>query len=321
MVAENECLDPLVVITGPTATGKSRIGVLVAELVDGEIVSADSMLVYKGMEIGTAKPAGTEMHNIPHHLIDIVNPDQEYSVALFQKQARANIADILGRNKLPVMVGGAGLYIKAVIDGYDFSSARGSEHFRNKLLKESDDKGPESLHRRLSKIDPQAASNLHPKDVRRVIRALEVYSLTDRPISSYHKMLDQPLYELYMFGLTMGREKLYRRIEQRVDNILAAGLIEEVSGLLKQGYSKELNSMRGIGYKEIAAYLAGEVSLEKAIEILKRNTRRYAKRQLTFFRRDSRIKWFNVCEYDDSLSVAKEIIGCLKKEYRKARRR
>ncbi len=312
MIVKTGDFDPVVVITGPTATGKSETGVLVAELVGGEIISADSMLVYRGMEIGTAKPSSMEMRGIPHHLIDIVNPDQEYNVALFQKQARAIIADIHNRNKLPVMVGGTGLYIKAVIDNYDFSSAGGNEHFRNKLLKESNDMGPESLHRRLSKVDPQAASNLHPKDLRRVIRALEVYNLTGRPISSYHKTgTDQPLYEVYMFGLTMDREKLYRRIEQRVDNMLAAGLIDEVRRLLKQGFSKELNSMCGIGYKEIAAYLTGEISLEKAVETLKRNTRRFAKRQLTWFRRDSRIKWLNVCEYDSYRIVAKEIIGYL----------
>lgn len=301
--------NPLVVITGPTATGKSDTGVHLAELVGGEIISADSMLVYKGMKIGTAKPSSAEMRGIPHHLIDIVEPGQEYSVALFQKQARAIIADILERNKLPVMVGGTGLYIRAVIDNYDFTSAGGDDRFRENLIRESYNKGPESLHRRLSEVDPQTASNLHPKDSRRVIRALEVYNLTGRPISSYQRAKkDQPLYGLHMFGLTMDRQKLYRRIEQRVDIMLAAGLVDEVRGLLEQGHPRELNSMRGLGYKEIAAYLTGEISLERAVEILKRNTRRFAKRQLTWFRRDSRIEWLDVCRYKNHRAVAEEII-------------
>lgn len=302
-------LQPLVVITGPTATGKSDVGVLVAEKVGGEIISADSMLVYRGMDIGTAKPTSAEMRGIPHHLIDLVEPDQDYSVALFQGQARAVIADVLERSKLPILVGGTGLYIRAVIDNYDFGGARGDGPLREGLLKEAMDNGPESLHLRLSEVDPRTASKLHMRDTRRVIRALEVYYLTGKPISSYHKMgeCDQPLYNLFMFGLTMERGRLYRRIEQRVDRMIADGLVDEVQRLLQHGYSAELTSMRGLGYKEIAAYLTGILSREQAVDILKRNTRRFAKRQLTWFRRDDRIQWFDIDKYGGHEAVAREI--------------
>jgi len=303
---------PLVVITGPTATGKSDVAVLVAEKLGGEIVSADSMLVYRGMNIGTAKPTHVEMRGVPHHLIDIVEPDQDYSVALFQEQARSVIVDVLNRNKLPILVGGTGLYIGAVIDNYDFSSARGDGSLRGGFLKVAMDNGPESLHQRLSEVDPRAALKLHPRDTRRVIRALEVYYLTGKPISSYHQadQCGQPLYNLFMFGLTMERGRLYRRIEQRVDQMIASGLVGEVKGLLDRGFHAELVSMHGLGYKEIAAYLNGAISLEEAVQILKRNTRRFAKRQLTWFRRNDRIKWFNIDECGNE-AVAQEITRCI----------
>jgi len=300
---------PLVVITGPTATGKSDIGVQVAAHVDGEIVSADSMLVYRGMDIGTAKPTIFKMGGIPHHLIDIVEPDQEYNVALFQQQARCIIKGIISRDKIPLLVGGTGLYIRAVIDDYDFSDTEGNESYRKALQNEAVENGPESLHKRLSEVDPLAASKLHPRDVRRVIRALEVHQHTGRPISSYHT-LDQPgqqSYNLMMFGLTMDRETLYRRIEQRVDLMLADGLVEEVKKLINMGFSTELSSMRGLGYKEIAAHLTGEMSLTQAVDILKRNTRRFAKRQMTWFRRDDRIKWFSVDQCGGPEFIVQEI--------------
>lgn len=299
----------LVVITGPTATGKSKVGVMVAEKTGGEIVSADSMLIYRGMDIGTAKPTVAEMRGIPHHMIDIIEPDQNYSAALFQEEARAVIEKIYHKNKLPIMVGGTGLYIRAVIDDYDFSSTRGDKNIRKGLLKEAAEKGPESLHCRLSEIDPRAASRLHPKDTRRVIRALEVYHLTGKPISSYHKAdkCAKPRYNLLMFGLTMDRNRLYRHIEQRVDKMIAAGLVDEVRGLFERGFNTELNSMRGLGYKEIVAYLMGKLTLDQAVEILKRNTRRFAKRQLTWFRRDARIKWYNIEEYGGHEDIAGEI--------------
>ncbi|HPU35332.1 MAG TPA: tRNA (adenosine(37)-N6)-dimethylallyltransferase MiaA [Bacillota bacterium] len=289
-------LPPLVVITGPTATGKSEVGVMVAEKLGGQIISADSAQVYRGMDIGTAKPTPAERQGITHHLIDIVDPDQEYSAALFQEQARTIISDLTRRKILPVMVGGTGLYIRAVIDPFNFSNTKGDPLLRKRLLKEATLHGPEALHGKLSEVDPVAASRLHPRDLRRVIRALEVYYLTGETISS-HQSRDEtgkPLYNLFMFGLTMARDKLYKRIEERVDKMIAAGLIDEVRRLLEKGYSPELSSMRSLGYKEIIKYLSGELTLEQAVEILKRNTRRFAKRQLTWFRRDQRIKWLDL---------------------------
>ena len=303
-IPENKA--PLVVICGPTATGKSDIAVRIAERMDGEIVSADSMLVYRGMDIGTAKPSAAQMRGIRHHLIDIVEPDQEYNAALFQEQARSVIADIFDRNKLPLLVGGTGLYIRAVIDDYDFGSACSSDYFRKELQAEATEHGSALLHKQLYEVDPGTASRLHPNDTRRIIRALEVYKFTGTPISSFHKIdrHDNPIYNLLMFGLILEREKLYKIIEQRVDNMLQAGLVEEVGRLLDRGFSPDLSSMRGLGYKEIAEYLTGGVSLDQAVEILKRNTRRFAKRQMTWFRRDERIHWLN----PDLIDVPETII-------------
>lgn len=300
---------PLVVICGPTATGKSDVGVQIAEKLNGEIISADSMLVYRGMDIGTAKPTPSEMRGINHHLIDIVEPDQEYNAALYQEQARAIIADIMNREKLPILVGGTGLYIRAVIDDYDFSGARGSEVYRKKLLKDAEEHGAAKLHERLREIDPGAAAKLHPHDIRRIIRALEVYKYTGTPISSFHKIdrSRKSIYNLLMFGLSLEREKLYKIIEQRVEFMIQTGLVEEVQRLLNRGVLPELSSMRGLGYKEIIEYLQGKRSLAQSVEILKRNTRRFAKRQMTWFRRDHRIKWLNVDQDDVPGAIINEI--------------
>jgi len=306
-------LNPLLVITGPTATGKSKVGVLVAELVGGEIISADSMLLYRYMDIGTAKPSKEERRGIPHHMIDILEPDQEYSVALYQQEARHIIQEILTRGNLPILVGGTGLYIRSVIDPYDFSPAGCEPALREQLFNEAQQNGYEQLHRRLAEVDPDTAARLHPRDIRRVIRSLEIYYLTGRPASSYMKLnqYHQPLYRLFMFGLYMERARLYRRIEQRVDDMLAAGLVEEVQHLLDSGYSKDLKSMGSLGYKEITAYLTGEISLQQAVELIKRNTRRFAKRQMTWFRRDDRIRWIDIDKFGSLELVAKEITKSL----------
>ncbi|MCL6557599.1 MAG: tRNA (adenosine(37)-N6)-dimethylallyltransferase MiaA [Firmicutes bacterium] len=300
---------PLLVITGPTATGKTEAGVLVAKAVGGEVVSADSMLVYRHMDVGTAKPTLDERDNIPHHMIDIIDPDEEYSVALFQEQARSVIKEVHARGNLPILVGGTGLYVRSVIDHYDFSGAGGDTELREKLQKEAEAGGAEALHRKLSSVDPDAAARLHPRDTRRVIRALEVYYRTGKPISSYQfrDRRQEPIYNLAMFGLTMPRETLYRRIETRVDRMIGDGLVDEVRALLAGGYSPDLPSMRGLGYKEMILYLSGEISLEGAVELLKMNTRRFAKRQLTWFRRDARIKWLDIEKYGSLEIIAQEI--------------
>lgn len=308
---------PLLVIAGPTATGKSEAAVQVAEAVGGEVVSADSMLVYRHMDIGTAKPTRKEMRGIPHHLISIIEPDEEYSVAIYQKQAREVIAAIQARGRLPVLAGGTGLYIRAVIDPYDFTDANRDESLREALLKEAENNGAETLHKRLAEVDGLSAAKLHPRDTRRVIRALEVYYLTGKPISSYQEIKEHaaPLYDLVFLGLSMPREKLYRRIEQRVDAMLEKGLPDEVRGLLEAGYSPSLASLQGLGYKEIIAWLIGEVSWPRAVELLKRNTRRFAKRQLTWFRRDERIKWLEVDPSVGLQPAVREIINIINYQF------
>ncbi|ACX53002.1 tRNA delta(2)-isopentenylpyrophosphate transferase [Ammonifex degensii KC4] len=297
---------PLVVITGPTATGKTAVGIEVALRLGGEIISADSMMVYKGMDIGTAKPSLEERKGVPHHLIDVVEPHEHFSVGAFQALARKLIEEIHSRGKLPLLVGGTALYIRAVIDGYIFT-VKADKELRQRLLEEAQEKGTTHLHAQLQAIDPQAAAKIHPRDRKRLVRALEIYYQTGKPPSEVMKK-EPPPYDVLMFGLNLAREELYRRIEQRVDAMLAAGLVEEVRRLLEQGVPPQATSMQGLGYKEIAAYLRGEISLERAVYLIKRNTRRFAKRQLTWFRHDPRIRWLDVAQYKGIEDLAEEIV-------------
>ncbi|KUK40952.1 MAG: tRNA dimethylallyltransferase [Clostridia bacterium 62_21] len=301
---------PLVVICGPTATGKTEVGILVAGELNGEVVSADSMMVYRGMDIGTAKPTLVERRGVPHHLIDVVEPHAAFSVALYQELAEKCIADIHARGRLPLLVGGTGLYIRSVIDRYRFVAAPDPD-LRRRLVDEARLAGPDALHARLAAVDPAAAARIHPHNVRRVIRALEVYHQTGQPITSFQEPQRDasPKYRLWMFGLTMPREELYRRIEERVDRMLAAGLVDEVRRLLEGGYHRRFTAMQALGYKEIAAYLEGESTFEEAVRLLKRNTRRFAKRQLTWFRRDPRIRWLDVQALGGPPGAAKEIVA------------
>ncbi len=298
----------LVVITGPTAVGKTDVGIDVALAVGGEVVSADSMMVYRGMDIGTAKPTPAERRGVPHHLIDVAEPDEEFTVARYQELAEAAIADIHRRGRVPLLVGGTGLYIRAVVDQYRFP-APADPRLRRRLQEDARRFGSARLHRHLMAVDPDTAGRLHPNDARRIVRALEVYYQTGKPFSWFRK---QPRggekYRLVMFGLTLRREKLYRRIEERVDRLIAAGLVEEVRGLLERGYGPELVSMKGLGYKEIADYLLGQTTLEEAVNILKRNTRRFAKRQFTWFRADDQIRWLDTDECGGRRGVVREIV-------------
>ncbi|MGB9804085.1 tRNA (adenosine(37)-N6)-dimethylallyltransferase MiaA [Desulfofundulus sp.] len=299
---------PLLVLVGPTAVGKTAVSVEIALRLGGEIVSADSMLVYRYMDIGTAKPTIEERRGIPHYMIDIIEPDESYSVALYQAQARKHIREIWERGKLPLLVGGTGLYVRSVIEPYHFTSAGVDEDFRRELAKEAEEKGPQAVYRRLLEVDPETAVRVHPNNLKRVIRALEVYHLTGRPMSSALRQVgEKPPYKLLIVGLTMDRQSLYRRIEVRVDRMMEMGLVEEVKGLLERGYSPRLTSMQGLGYKEIIAYLQGLCSLDEAVYLLKRNTRRFAKRQFTWFKRDPRINWVNVGQYTSLEEVAREI--------------
>jgi len=285
---------PLLAIVGPTATGKTDLSVRVARNLGAEIVSADSMLVYRHMNIGTAKPTPEETKGVPHHLIDVADPGEMYNVSRYSHSAVKVIELLHRRKKLPILVGGTGLYVKAVIDGYNFSKVGTDPELREKLTKECENLGSEALHHRLKKVDPETAARLHTNDVKRVIRALEVFYLSGRTLSSDAGKLEKSPYNILMYGLTMDRKELYSRIEQRVDKMLGQGLVDEVKGLLDKGYSSSLTSMQGLGYKEIILYLNGALSLGEAVDLLKMNTRRFAKRQLTWFRRDGRIRWIDV---------------------------
>lgn len=302
-------LQPLVVIVGPTSIGKTEVGIKTAKNINGEIISGDSMQVYKHMDIGTAKPSKEEMAGIPHHMIDIINPTEDFSVAVFQEKVEKHIGEINLQGKIPILVGGTGLYIRAVLDYYDFSPPGGDPEKRNELLNLAQDLGNEYLAAQLKEIDPAAAARIHPNDTRRMVRALEVFHATGRPISDFqynHSALPAK-YDLAYFGLTMEREKLYQRIEARVDSMMSRGLVDEVRTLVKMGYGPQHTAMQALGYKEIIDYLDGRSSLAEAVETIKRNTRRFAKRQLTWFRRDPRIKWKTV-DNDSSLGeIAAEI--------------
>lgn len=284
-------------LLGPTAVGKTRLSLEMAEAYNAEIISGDSMQVYRGMDIGTAKIKPEEMMGIPHHLIDIHDPQDSYSAAEFQEQGGLLIEEISRKGKLPFIVGGTGLYIESLCYGFRFSEAVADEAFRSEQDAFAEAHGAEALHARLAAVDPVSAARLHPNDRRRIIRALEIHHQTKVTLSESHadQKKESP-YELCLIGLTMDRKILYKRIEDRIDQMLADGLVTEVEGLLEHGYSRSLVSMQGLGYKEIAAYLAGEMTLDEAVTLLKRDTRRFAKRQLSWFRHMKEIQWIDVDE-------------------------
>lgn len=301
---------PLIIIVGPTAVGKTEISIEIAKRLDGEIISADSMQIYKYMNIGTAKPTKEEIQDIPHYLIDEVEPDQEFNVALFQKKAFEYIDIILSKKKLPIIVGGTGLYINSLIYPLNFTESVSDWEYRNKLNKVADEKGNIYLYNLLEKIDPESAKKIHPNNRKRVIRALEVYKKTGKKMSHYKKEMikkDSP-FSFIMIGLNMDRQLLYEKINQRVDIMIEKGLIKEVRDLLNKGYDKNLISMQGLGYKEIIQYLEGRCTLEETVYIIKRDTRRFAKRQLTWFRRDKRIYWFQVDKYSSKNLLIDKIL-------------
>ncbi len=291
---------PLLAIVGPTATGKTEVGILVAEVLNGEIVSADSMQCYRGLDIGTAKPTAEQQARVPHHLIDIVDPDTPFSVAEYQERARAAIEDIHQRGRLPVLVGGSGLYVRAAIDGLGLPMAPPDPELRQRLTEEAREHGPAVLHARLGAVDPEAAARIHINDEKRIIRALEVFELTGLPISRLQELdrQQQARYNTRQFGLTLPREEMYRRIEARVEEMIRSGLVEEVKSLLDRGYDERLVPMKGLGYAQIIPVVRGKRSRDEAVKLLKRDTRRFAKRQLTWFRADSRIEWINVADAD-----------------------
>ena len=286
---------PLIVLTGPTAVGKTSLSISLAKAVNGEIISADSMQVYKKMDIGSAKIRSEEMQGIPHYLVDVLEPEEEFHIVKFQQMAKKAMEDIYSRGKIPILVGGTGFDIQAVTKDIDFTEAQQENDYRKELEALAEEKGGEHLHEMLRKVDPVSADAIHAHNVKRVIRALEFYNQNGSPISAHNeeqKQHESP-YNLAYFVLNMPRELLYERIDLRVDQMMKEGLLEEVSRLKEEGCHRGMVSMQGLGYKEILAYLDGEYPLEEAVRVLKRDTRHFAKRQLTWFRREQELTWVN----------------------------
>lgn len=286
---------PLIILTGPTAVGKTKLSIELAKAVNGEIISADSMQVYKHMDIGSAKIKKEEMCGVPHHLIDVLEPDEEFHVVRFQEMAKQAMEEIYAKGKVPILAGGTGFYIQAVVKDIDFSKETEKSPVREELEKLAEEKGCEYLHERLQQVDPKSAEKIHANNVKRVIRALEYFELTGKLISLHNEeeAAKESPYNVAYFVLNDVRERLYERIDARVDAMLQEGLVEEVSGLAKKGYTKDMVSMQGLGYKEILSYLDGSYALDEAVYILKRDTRHFAKRQLTWFKREKDVIWVN----------------------------
>lgn len=284
---------PLIVLTGPTAVGKTKLSISLARAVDGEIISADSMQVYRHMDIGSAKIRPSEMQGIPHYLVDVLPPSEEFHIVKFQQMAKAAMEDIYSRGKIPILVGGTGFYIQAVTRDIDFTQAEQDDEYREELEALAKERGSEYLHSMLMAVDPVSAGEIHANNVKRVIRALEFYHQNGFPISRHNQeqRAQTSPYNLAYFVLNAPRELLYERIEQRIDEMLEEGLEEEVEKLKAMGCHRGMVSMQGLGYKEILAYLDGEYPLDEAVRILKRDTRHFAKRQLTWFRREPDVVW------------------------------
>ncbi len=286
----------IIVIVGPTAVGKTYVSVELAKRLNTEIISADSIQIYKKMNIGSAKITNNEKQGIVHHMIDIADPDENYSVSDFKEDSENIIDSMLSNEKIPIIVGGSGLYVNSLVYDLDFGRVKSDDKLRDYYNQFVMENGEDSLYERLKQIDPESADKIHKKNIKRVIRALEVYDITGTKFSELNTDIRKPSnkYECILIGLSMNRKVLYERINQRVDKMIEDGLIEEVKSLLNKGYTKNLVSMQAIGYKEIIDYLEGNSTLEEAVNILKRNTRRFAKRQYTWFLKDENVKWFEI---------------------------
>ena len=306
---------PLIVIGGPTACGKTGFSIKLAKKINGEIISADSMQVYRYMDIGTAKVTLEEADGVPHYLIDEFDPDEEYNVMLFQQKAKAYMEEIWEKGKTPILVGGTGFYINALLYDNDFTETENDTSYREECYKLAQEQGPEVLFERLKKVDPEYAEIMHANNVKRVTRALEYHYLTGQKFSEHNaeqKEKETP-YDAAVIILNMDREKLYERIELRIDLMMQEGLLDEVKGLLDKGYTPDLVSMQGIGYKEFIPYFNGECTLEEAVTQLKTNTRRFAKRQLTWFRRQIEGLWVDM-DQSDGEKVMENVLDYLKQK-------
>lgn len=299
----------LVIIAGPTACGKTDTAIMLAKKINGEIISADSMQVYKYMDIGTAKVTQDEMEGVKHYLIDELMPDEEFNVMIFQQKAKNYIEEIYAKGKIPIIVGGTGFYINALVYDNNFMSTDNDLSIRNKLMEEVEEKGEEFVYQKLKEIDPEYANIVHHNNVKRVVRAIEYYCQTGQKMSQHNKEAKQRKspYDVSFVVLNMERGKLYERINSRVDLMVKGGLLEEVKDLLNRGYSADLVSMQGLGYKEFVPYFNGEITLETAIEELKQGTRHFAKRQLTWFRRQARGLWIDLTN-KDKMTAVNEIV-------------
>ncbi|MBR6223551.1 MAG: tRNA (adenosine(37)-N6)-dimethylallyltransferase MiaA [Lachnospiraceae bacterium] len=308
---------PLVVLTGPTAVGKTDLSIELAKRINGEMISADSMQVYRGMDIGTAKIMPNEMQGIKHYLIDILDPDEEFDVSLFKRLSMEACDDILKNGKLPIVVGGTGFYIQALLKNVDFSEGSGSdEEYRKELSDKLANEGVDALYDMLKTVDPEACLTIHKNNTKRVIRALEYHHLTGEKISEHNKReseKESPFNYAY-FVLNNDRDILYERIDKRIDIMMEQGLLEEVKALHEKGYKRGMVSMEGLGYKEILQYLDGEISLYEAIYILKRDTRHFAKRQLTWFRREKDVIMIDKQKYKDDEAILEYMLSVLREK-------
>lgn len=308
---------PLIILTGPTAVGKTKASINLAKAVNGEIISADSMQIYKEMTIGSAKILDKEMKGVKHYLVDELQPDEEFHVVRFQEMAKKAMEMIYEKGKIPIVVGGTGFYIQALLYDIDFTENEQESEYRQNLQEIADSQGAEALHQMLKEVDEKGAEAIHPNNVKRVIRALEFYKQTGQKISNHNereRQKESP-YDFCYFVLNDNRERLYERINLRVDQMLADGLVAEVSALKDKGYTKDLVSMQGLGYKEILDYLDGACTLEEAVYILKRDTRHFAKRQITWFKRERDVIWIDKSFYNyDEAKILKEMIVHLKEK-------
>lgn len=306
---------PLIILTGPTSVGKTKASIGLAKALNGEIISADSMQVYKYMDIGSAKIKPEEMQGIKHYLVDVLKPDEEFHVVRFQQMAKQAMEEIYKKGKIPIVVGGTGFYIQALLYDIDFTESNEDTSYREELEAIANEKGAEFLHKMLRDVDPVSADNIHANNVKRVIRALEFYKLTGQKISEHNEKerAKESPYKFCYFVLNDDREILYNKIDVRIDEMLKEGLLEEVKALKDKGYTKDMVSMQGLGYKEILDYLNGITSLEEAIYILKRDTRHFAKRQLTWFRRERDVIWIDINKYNhDESKILDTILSHVK---------
>ncbi len=295
---------PLIILTGPTAVGKTKLSIDLAKAVGGEIVSADSIQVYRHMDIGSAKVTKSEMGGVPHHLIDVLDPTEEFNVVIFQKMAKEAVEGILNRGHIPVVVGGTGFYIQALAYDIDFTENDQDRTLRLELERIAGEKGGEYLHKMLEEVDPAAADQIHANNIKRVIRAIEFYRQTGTRISEHNeaeRKKSSP-YQLFYYVLNTRRSILYDRVERRVEQMMEQGLLEEVKKLAAMGCARDMVSMQGLGYKELLDHLEGRCTLEEAVYTIKRDTRHFAKRQLTWFKREKDVRWLNLPDFHDNLT-------------------